>query len=134
MPAPVVPTIDDTNRAFWDGAAAGELRFQRCLACGHLRYPIAPVCPRCLSAVASWDAVSGRGEVLTYIVFERAYHPSRAEAVPYAVALVQTAEGPRVFADLAPGDEVDVTVGAPVEVRFDRTGDLVVPRFRLVRP
>jgi uncharacterized OB-fold protein len=128
---PVLPVIDDVNRPFWDGAAVGELRFQRCTACGHVRYPISPICPRCLEAGTEWIVASGRGSVLSFVVFERAYHPSRADAIPYAVALVQTEEGPRMFSDLPPGDEASVAVGDPVEVAFEATGDIVVPRFRL---
>ena len=78
--------------------------------------------------------MSGTGTVLSYVVFERGYHPSREGGVPYAVALVQTTEGPRMFADLAPGDEAVVAVGDAVSVRFDPTGDVVVPRFRRVVP
>ena len=36
----VLPQVDDLNRPFWDGCAAGELRLQRCAGCGRpmLRY------------------------------------------------------------------------------------------------
>ncbi len=132
MGDPVLPVVNEDNAPFWDGAAAGELRFQRCRPCGHLRYPIAPICPACLSSDFAWEAVSGTGTVLSYVVFERAYHPSREGRVPYAVALIQTTEGPRMFADLAPGDEAVVAVGDAVTVRFDPTGEMVVPRFQLV--
>lgn len=131
MAEPVLPAITDVTRPFWDGAAAGELRFQRCGSCGHLRYPIAPVCPRCLAERATWETMSGDGTILTFVIFHRAYHPSRAETIPYAVALVQTTEGPRMFSDLPAGDEERVTVGADVKVWFDRTDGVVVPRFRL---
>jgi hypothetical protein len=56
---PIRPTINDVNRPFWDACARGELRLQRCLSCGHLRYPAAIVCPECLSAETEWQAVSG---------------------------------------------------------------------------
>jgi len=134
MAEPVLPFVGDANRPFWDGAAAGELRFQRCTACGHLRYPIAPICPRCLGADATWEPVSGRGSVLSFVVFHKAYHPSRADAVPYAVALVQTDEGPRMFSDLPVGEEAGLAVGDTLEVWFDPTGSVVVPRFRRAPP
>jgi uncharacterized OB-fold protein len=130
MSDPVTPIVGEWNRPFWDAASAGELRFQRCVACGHLRYPIAPICPRCLDARATWDRVSGRGEVLSYVIFRRAYHPSRADQIPYAVALIQTDEGPRMFSDLPAGEEGDIAVGDRVEVEFIPSGPFAVPRFR----
>ena len=41
---PIRPTINDVNRAFWDGCLRGELLLQRCSHCGHLRYPAGAVC------------------------------------------------------------------------------------------
>ena len=133
MTEPVLPTLTDVNRAFWEAGLEGTLRFQRCAACGHLRYPISTVCPRCLDGEWTWDAVSGRGKVLSYAVFERAYHPSREGAVPYVVALVQTDEGPRMFSDLVGAAPEDVSVDAPVEVTFEPApdGSFAIPRFRL---
>lgn len=130
MADPILPTINELNRPFWDGAAAGELRFQRCAACDHLRYPISPNCPRCLDPGGEWVPVSGRGTVLSYAVFHRSYHPSRADAIPYTVALVQTEEGPRMFSDLLLEDGETVDVGDPLVAAFVPAGDVVVPRFR----
>ena len=132
---PVLPTVTDGNRPFWEAGLAGELRFQRCAACGHLRYPISTTCPKCLSRDASWVPVSGRGRVLTYAVFDRAYHPSREGRIPYVVALVQLEEGPRMFGDLVDAAPADVAVGTPLVVTFDPSpdGTFAIPRFRLAR-
>ena len=42
---PVLPTVTDGNRPYWEGGLVGELRLQRCAACGHLRYPISADLP-----------------------------------------------------------------------------------------
>jgi uncharacterized OB-fold protein len=133
---PLLPTLTDLNRPFWEGGLAGELRFQRCDACGHLRYPISTICPRCLSPEATWTPVSGRGAVLTYAVFHRAYHPSREGRVPYVTALVQLDEGPRMFGDLVGAAPDEVSVGIPVEAVFEPApdGTFAIPRFRLTPP
>jgi uncharacterized protein len=130
---PVLPVVNDANRPFWDGGLAGELRFQRCDACRHLRYPISSICPRCLSPEATWTPVSGRGTVLTYAIFDRAYHPSREGRIPYVVALVQLEEGPRMFGDLVDAAPADVSIDAPLEVTFDPApdGSFAIPRWRL---
>ena len=130
-PGPVLPVITDENRGFWDAARNGSLAMQRCAACGHLRYPIAPVCPRCLSADFAWTPLSGEGTVLSYVVFDRAYHPAWTARVPYNVALVQLAEGPRMFSNVVGIANDDVRVGMPVRVSFAAPpgSDIAIPRF-----
>jgi uncharacterized OB-fold protein len=126
-PAKPLPTITDENRPFWAGCAAGELRVQEC-GCGHLRYPIQPLCPRCLSGEFSWRALSGRGEVFALAVYHRAFHPAYAGDVPYNVAIVALAEGPRMYSNVV---GPDVRVGLPVTVEFDQVAeDVWLPRFR----
>lgn len=129
-PAKPLPTITDENRPFWDACAASELRMQRCSACGHLRYPIQPLCPRCIGREFTWDRLSGRGEVFAIAVYHRAFHPAYASDVPYNVALVRLAEGPRMYSNVL-GD--GVRVGDAVTVVFDEVADgIVLPRFRRV--
>ena len=127
----ILPTITDLNRPFWEAAAAGELRLQRCTACGHMRYPISTSCPVCLSPDTEWTVTSGRGTVLSYTRFHRAYHPAWEERVPYVVLLVQLAEGPRLFSTLV-GDDAELKVDDPIDVAFvsDPTGTVTLPVFR----
>lgn len=129
MTEPILPTITDLNRPFWDGCAAGELRLQQCSACDLVRYPVSAVCPRCLSPDAEWRAMSGRGEVLSAIAFHRAYNPAWESRVPYNVALVQLAEGPRMFSNVLPLDRLRIPAGTPVHVVFEREADVAIPRF-----
>ena len=125
----ILPAIDDVNRPFWDGCREGVLRLQRC-ECGHLRYPVAPLCPSCLSTRATWEEVSGRGEVYSFAVFRHAYNEAWRERIPYAVALVQLEEGPIVITDVAVDDPAAVEVGMPVEVVFEQAGDgIAIPSF-----
>lgn len=130
MTEPILPTITDLNRPFWDGCADGELRLQECGSCGLVRYPVAETCPRCLSADASWRPLSGRGEVLSTIGFHRAYNPAWADRVPYNVALVQLDEGPRMFSNVLPLDRLDVPAGTRVHAVFEPlTDEVTIPRF-----
>lgn len=126
-----LPTLTDENRGFWTALKEHELRLQRCAACEHLRYPVNPYCPRCLETEHTWDAVSGRGEVFSYIVFHQVYNKAFAEDVPYNVALVQLDEGPRMFSNIVGVPNDAVKVGDRVEIVFDDvTEDVTLPRFR----
>ncbi len=128
-----LPTLTGDNRPFWDNCRAWRLCLQQC-ACGHLRYPISPFCPQCLSGAFEWTPVSGRGTVFSYVVFHQAYHPGFKEDVPYNVALVQLEEGPRMYSNIVGVPNDQVRIGDAVEVVFDAvTPEVTIPRFRLTR-
>jgi uncharacterized OB-fold protein len=127
----IQPVITDNNRGFWEGTAAGELRVQRCRVCDHLRYPIAPWCPECLDERWDWETLSGRGTVLSKLVFHQAYHAAWKDRLPYNVVLVQLEEGPRMISNVLPLSSEDFEVGDAVEVAFDTEGEVVIPRFRI---
>lgn len=130
MTEPILPDVTDLSRPFWDGCAAGELRMQQCGACDLIRYPVSETCPRCLSPEHEWRTLSGRGEVLSVIGFHRAYNSAWADRVPYNVALVQLSEGPRMFSNILPLDQVRVPAGTPVRVVFEPAGNgISIPRF-----
>jgi uncharacterized protein len=133
--APIAPTVNDLNRPFWDGCAAGELRLQACVPCGHVRYPISEICPRCLSPEFRWQAMSGRGEIVSWVMFQHAYNPAWSTLVPYNVVLVQLPEGPRLFGNVEPLASRDLNVGAQVRVAFAVAPDGgAVPRWRITEP
>ena len=70
-------------------------------------------------------ALSGRGTLCTYAVVHQPPAGHTGE-VPYMVAIVQLAEGPRVTAQLTDCDAHDVTMGMDVEMvtrLLEDTGD-----------
>ena len=56
----------------------------------------------------AWSRDPGRGRVFSYVVYHRVYHPAFAQEVPYAVAVVELDEGPRMFSNVIgiPPDKV----------------------------
>jgi uncharacterized OB-fold protein len=124
----IKPQLTDVNRGFWEAAADGVLAVQECDQ-GHLRYPPALRCPDCLSAGWSWQPLSGRGEVLSYIVIHQKYNAAWADRVPYNVALIQLAEGPRLVSNVVPLSRPDVEVGMSVQVVFEDEDGVPIPRF-----
>lgn len=123
------PAINEDNAYFWEGVEAGELRVQQCASCGHRRHPSAPCCPNCNSF--DWDhvAVSGRGEVYSYVVMHHPLVPPFD--APYTVAVIELDEGERIVSQLIDIEPADVEIGLPVEVDFvDVDPDLRLPLFR----
>ena len=130
-----LPTIGSLNKPFWEATRANHLELQFCLGCGSPRYPISHVCPNCLSEAYEWKAVSGRGSVLSSIVFHQIYNAAFAKDVPYNVSLIQLDEGPRMFSNVVGVPPSDVKVGDQVIVVFDAvTNEITIPRFRPVKP
>jgi uncharacterized OB-fold protein len=126
-----LPELNDENRPFWDGLRErATLTMQKCDACGHIRYPIGRICPSCLAPGATWTGLSGRGEVLSRIVFHQVYNQAFAGDVPYNVVLVQLDEGPRMFSNVVGVPNEDVVVGMRVRLHCDPvTPEVTIPRF-----
>jgi uncharacterized OB-fold protein len=74
--------------------------------------------------------VSGRGKVFSFVVFHRVYHPAWEGDVPYVVALIELAEGPRLLSNVV-GVPVDqVRCDMAVKVVFDDVAkDVALPKF-----
>jgi uncharacterized OB-fold protein len=125
----IIPAFTDLTRPYWENARAGRLVVQRCGACGQRWHPPLPSCPHCHSRDLGWQPVSGHGTVYTYTVVRHATHAALAGRVPYVVAIVELAEGPRIVTGIAGCDPGDVRGGMPVRVRFDAVTDEVALPF-----
>ena len=128
-----LPSMDERKKPFWQAAKKHELVMQRCLNCGRFRNPPAEICPACLSSGVEWSRVSGQGTVYSWTVYHRAFHPAFAQDVPYAVALIELKEGPRLFSTIIGCKLDEIYIGMPVEVVFeDVTPEIALPKFRPV--
>jgi uncharacterized OB-fold protein len=123
------PVINRDNAGFWEGVAAHKLLIQRCTGCGTLRMPWLPGCGGCGSP--QWDTVaaSGAGTVFSYVVMH--HPPFPAFDPPYAVGLIELAEGVRIVSNITGVPYDQVRIGMPVELEFLRADDeLELPVFR----
>ncbi|MFJ5633953.1 bifunctional MaoC family dehydratase N-terminal/OB-fold nucleic acid binding domain-containing protein [Streptomyces goshikiensis] len=123
------PVINRDNHGFWEGVRAHRLLIQRCSSCATLRFPWLPGCNACASP--EWDTVeaSGAGTVFSYVVMH--HPPFPAFDPPYAVALVELAEGVRMIGNITGVPYDKVRIGMPVRLEFLRVDeDLELPVFR----
>ena len=118
-----LPRPSEDSAPFWEAAHKGELRMQRCGDCGHIRFPPALLCARCLSERAEWVLLSGRGTVFSWIVVHQSQHPAFNTDVPYNVAIIELEEGPRLHTNIVDGANDRIYIGMPVEVTFERVND-----------
>lgn len=42
------PPVDVYNKPFWEGLRRHVIRMPKCEECGHVQYPMGPVCSACL--------------------------------------------------------------------------------------
>ncbi len=122
-----VPTPE--TRHFWEGTRAGELRLQRCDACKHAYFPPRPFCPRCASRKVSVFKASGRATLHSYIIHHR---PAPGFTPPYAIAVVELAEGPRMMSNIlgCPQTPEALHLDMPLQVVFERQNDdITLPQF-----
>ncbi len=126
-----LPEVTPEAEAFWEYCKQHEFRLQRCADCETVRYPFALICPSCISDRFEWKQLSGQGTVYSFVVYHQVYHPGFKEDVPYAVGLIELAEGPRFLSNIVGCPLNQITVGMPVEVSFeDITEEFSLPKFR----
>mgnify|MGYP001603461403 CR=1 FL=1 len=126
-----LPLIDEDNASYWEYCKKHELRMQKCTRCGHIRFPPSIICPKCHSMEAEWTKLSGKGKVYSFVIFDRAYHESYKDDIPYAVAIIKLDEGPRMESNVTGCNVEDVKIDMPLELYFDDVTDKVsLPKFK----
>jgi uncharacterized OB-fold protein len=125
---PVPHGSNQLSRPFWQGCQSGELRYQRCTACGLANFPPTEHCRQCLSAELAWTQSSGGGEIYSWTVVRR---PVTAEfQPPYAPAIVTLDEGYQMLTNVVGVPPDDLAIGMRVQVQFHVVGgDVTLPYF-----
>ena len=118
------------DRPMWDSIGSKRWSLQSCEKCREYRYPPSPTCPKCLCMEAQWKPLSGKGTIISWVVFHHQYLPEFPP--PYNVVAVQLAEGPIVISNLVGAEPEGGWIGRAVEVCYepDAEGHLM-PKMRL---
>jgi hypothetical protein len=132
----VIPGMTELTQPYWDAAREGRLIVQECQECHVLRHPPLPECPSCQcychGSQLGWREVSGKGTVYTYTVVRHATHHAFAAEIPYVLAIVELAEGPRLVTAITGIAPEEVRVGQPVRAVFREVADgVTLPYFEL---
>lgn len=125
---PVPHAISPLSVPFWQGCRSGELRYQRCQACGLANFPPTEHCRQCLSAQVNWERSGGLGEIYSWTVVRR---PVTAEfEPPYAPAIVTLDEGYQMLTNIIGVPPEALRVGMRVRVQFHAVAaDVTLPYF-----
>lgn len=123
--------MNSDSKEFWAGCKAHELRFQKCKACGHVRWPASIICPMCYSKEMKWIVAEGKGRVYSFAVYHVAYHPGFENDLPYVVADVELEEGPRLLTNIVGCRPDEVKCEMLVKVTWeDITEEFSLPKFK----
>ena len=89
------------------------------------------MCLNCLNTTSEWVKLSGKGQVYSFIVVHRRYHPAFAKEIPYTVAIIETEEGVRMLSNIIECKPEAVKIGMPVQVVFDDVSpEFSLPKFK----
>jgi uncharacterized protein len=99
---------------YWEAANNGVLLLQNCRDCENVQHYPRNICVRCWSHNLDWKPATGIGTVWTFTIVSIPGHPGWNVEVPYVLALVELAEGPRLMTNIIGCDPNDVAVGQEV--------------------
>lgn len=138
MKIELLPTVvrDAASAEPFDAAASGKLLVKRRATSGMVLPPEAKTDPSTGSSDLEYSVASGNGTLVSWTTVHRAPLPALAGSVPYISAVVELAEGPWLLVRLVVDESSELHAGAPVGVRFVRSGDStgdgeVVPVFQV---
>lgn len=93
---PFPPRVSAFTRPFWEALDQGRLRTTRCADCGTLGFPPRNLCRACWSRSVRWVDLAPNGVLYS---FTRVHVVPGAFAgdAPYAIGIVDLADGPRLM-------------------------------------
>lgn len=118
----IEPPAGPASQPFWDATRERRLVVQWCLDCDRAVFYPRERCPGCFGERLEWRPCRGTGTVYSFTVDHLSPDPAGGEE-PFAVVLVELAEGHRMLsnvAGLAPGE---LTVGMDVRVTWEPLPD-----------
>jgi len=128
-PYVVRPMVNRDSQFFWDGTRAGELRIQKCNACGAKRFPPGPACQACDAFDRGYDVAAGTGTVFSYVVHR--HPPVPGKDLPIVIALIDLDEGVRMVGEVVDVADDEIEIGMRLRVDFREVDDeLTLPIWR----
>jgi len=129
LPNPMTPEA----KPYWEGLKAQKLMLPKCNACGHVFWYPRVACPKCQTRDIGWVQSKGRGTLHSFEIGHQSFNKAFKVPVPYVLAMVELAEGPRMLSNLVnvEPDPKKIRCDMPVEVVFTKlTDEVTLPLFQ----
>lgn len=124
-----LPLITPLSRPFFDAARDGRLVLQKCPRDGFFFYPRSH-CPGCLGVDWRWEEARRSGLVHSFTIERMGQDPGMRVQLPFVIALVDLAEGPRLVGQLVDCAPAEIAIGMQVQVFFEIVEGVALIRFR----
>jgi uncharacterized OB-fold protein len=95
------PIVNSLSEPFYTAGAEGRLVLPHCVTTGRPFWPPSPSSPFATAGTVEWREVEPRGEVRSIVTYARVFQQALADRMPFAIALVELAEGVRLQAHVA---------------------------------
>lgn len=106
------PALNPGDEAYFKAAGEDKLLLKKCKDCGKVHHYPRAICPHCFSQNLEWVQAQGVGDIYTFSVTRR------GGPVPYAIAYVALAEGPKMMTNIVNCDLDTIKIGMKVKVCF----------------
>jgi uncharacterized protein len=124
-------SMDPYAQQFWTHTKNKEFRLQQCSDCQKFRWPPGPTCDACLSDNFAWAQMKGRGKLLSWTTFHRAYFPEYP--APHTSIVLELDEGPLFVSYPVDIAVTDLREGMVLSLRWtdgqDKFGEYNLPVF-----
>jgi uncharacterized OB-fold protein len=117
------PAESSLSRPYWQATREERLVLPWCTDCERFFWYPRVVCPSCLGEGVEWREAAGTGEVHAVSVMHKTGMGRDPADGPYAVAVVELAEGVRMLTNIVGVEPGAVTVGTAVRVAWHDLSD-----------
>ncbi len=129
-PGRAKPKPTPETKHFWDGLKEGKLLLQRCGDTGKAYFPPRPFSPYTGTRNVTVFEASGKAKLHSYVIHHR---PVPGFTPPYAIAVVELAEGPRMMTNITHCPQTPEALVLDMDLVLDATkmdDDITLPLFK----
>ncbi|MEV0685231.1 OB-fold domain-containing protein [Nocardia sp. NPDC050378] len=127
------PQATPETEFYWNKINKHELWLPRCTTTGKFFFYPKTHSPYVLGGAIEWARVSGEATLYSYNIVHRPV-PGFEDRTPYAIAIVQLKEGPRMMTNIIGIENTPeaLQLDMALQVDFEKRDDVTVPVFRPV--
>jgi hypothetical protein len=115
--------VQEYSAPYFEGIELGELRAQRCAACGNAQLHPRRRCAECGSKDVSFFKTSGRGKLYTFTTIYRSAPSAFIDQVPYTLGVVTLEDDVRMLTRIVGAEDSELHCDMPVELMMSSLGE-----------
>ncbi|MDH6293397.1 Zn-ribbon domain-containing OB-fold protein [Rhodococcus opacus] len=113
----------DYAAPYFEGIEQGELRAQRCTACGNAQLHPRRRCAECGSKELTYFTTNGQGTLYTFATIYRSAPSAFIDQVPYTLGVVTLEDDVRMLTRIVGAEDADLHCDMPVHLTMSSFGE-----------